>query len=227
MPESTQNARVMQFGVFEVDLQAGELRKSGLRIKLQDQPFQILVLLLEHPGEVVTREQLRQRLWPADTFVDFDHSLNGAVKKLRLALGDDPDNPRFIELTPAEGTASSRRYKVLFLPRSKFQRRSACYACNWGQTQILLAGNSRCGDCHGCSSVPVEHSNSSSKSAKSGARHPVDQGRANKRRTDGYRWFANLFQRDVGGTARGHHAGVHQGWRERPPIVAAQEPSVS
>ena len=103
MPESTQNARVMQFGVFEVDLQAGELRKSGLRIKLQDQPFQILVLLLEHPGEVVTREQLRQRLWPADTFVDFDHSLNSAVKKLRLALGDDPDNPRFIETLPRRG----------------------------------------------------------------------------------------------------------------------------
>jgi len=93
----------MQFGVFEVDLQAGELRKSGLRIKLQDQPFQILVLLLEHPGEVVTREQLRQRLWPADTFVDFDHSLNSAVKKLRLALGDDPDNPRFIETLPRRG----------------------------------------------------------------------------------------------------------------------------
>jgi DNA-binding winged helix-turn-helix (wHTH) protein len=93
----------MQFGVFEVDLQAGELRKSGLRIKLQDQPFQILVLLLEHPGEVVTREQLRQRLWPADTFVDFDHSLNSAVKKLRLALGDDPDNPRFVETIPRRG----------------------------------------------------------------------------------------------------------------------------
>ncbi len=103
MPESTQNARLMQFGVFEVDLQAGELRKSGLRIKLQDQPFQILVLLLEHPGEVVTREQLRQRLWPADTFVDFDHSLNSAVKKLRLSLGDDPDNPRFIETLPRRG----------------------------------------------------------------------------------------------------------------------------
>lgn len=103
MPEPTQNARVMQFGVFEVDLQAGELRKSGLRIKLQDQPFQILILLLEHPGEVVTREQLRQRLWPADTFVDFDHGLNSAVKKLRLALGDDPDNPRFIETLPRRG----------------------------------------------------------------------------------------------------------------------------
>jgi DNA-binding winged helix-turn-helix (wHTH) protein/Tol biopolymer transport system component len=94
---------VIQFGVFEVDLQAGELRKSGLRVKLQDQPFQILVLLLEHPGEVVSREQLQQRLWPADTFVDFEHSLNSAVKKLRLALGDDSDNPRFVETLPRRG----------------------------------------------------------------------------------------------------------------------------
>jgi DNA-binding winged helix-turn-helix (wHTH) protein/Tol biopolymer transport system component len=103
VPDSTQNGRVMQFGVFEVDLQASELRKSGLRIKLQEQPFQILALLLEHPGEVVTREQLRQRLWPADTFVDFDHSLNSAVKKLRLALADDSDNPRFVETLPRRG----------------------------------------------------------------------------------------------------------------------------
>ena len=103
MPEATENARVIQFGVFEVDLQAGELRKSGLRIKLQDQPFQVLALLLEHPGQVVTREQLRQRLWPADTFVDFDHSLNSAVKKLRQALGDDSDNPRFVETLPRRG----------------------------------------------------------------------------------------------------------------------------
>jgi Tol biopolymer transport system component/DNA-binding winged helix-turn-helix (wHTH) protein len=103
VPESEQNARVMHFGVFEVDLQAGELRKSGLRVKLQDQPFQILVLLLEHPGQVVTREQLQQRLWPADTFVDFEHGLNSAVKKLRLALGDDSDNPRFVETLPRRG----------------------------------------------------------------------------------------------------------------------------
>jgi DNA-binding winged helix-turn-helix (wHTH) protein/Tol biopolymer transport system component len=103
VPESTQNVRVVQFGVFEVDLQAGELRKSGLRIKLQEQPFQILAQLLEHPGQVITREELRQRLWPADTFVDFDHSLNSAVKKLRKALGDDSDNPRFVETLPRRG----------------------------------------------------------------------------------------------------------------------------
>jgi len=103
VPESAQNSHVMRFGVFEVDLQAGELRKSGLKIKLQDQPFQILVLLLERPNQVLTREELRQKLWSADTFVEFDHSLNSAVKKLRQALGDDSDNPRFIETLPRRG----------------------------------------------------------------------------------------------------------------------------
>jgi DNA-binding winged helix-turn-helix (wHTH) protein/Tol biopolymer transport system component len=103
MPEPTQNAKVIRFGAFEVDLQAGELRKSGLKIKLQDQPFHILALLLERPGQVVTREELQQKLWPADTFVEFDHSLNSAVKKLRKALGDDSDNPRFVETLPRRG----------------------------------------------------------------------------------------------------------------------------
>jgi Tol biopolymer transport system component/DNA-binding winged helix-turn-helix (wHTH) protein len=91
------NPNTVQFGVFEVDLQARELRKSGVKIKLNEQPFQVLALLLERPGEIVTREELQARLWPADTFVDFDLSLNGAVKKLRQALGDESDNPRFVE----------------------------------------------------------------------------------------------------------------------------------
>ena len=78
-------------------LAARELRKAGVRIKLQDQPFQILALLLERPGEVVTREDLQKRLWPEDTFVDFDLSLNSAIKKLRQTLGDDSENPRFVE----------------------------------------------------------------------------------------------------------------------------------
>lgn len=93
----------LRFSSFEVNLRAGELRKHGIRVKLQDQPFQILALLLEKPGEIVTREELRDRLWPADTFVDFDHSLNSAVKKLRQALNDDPDVPRFIETLPRRG----------------------------------------------------------------------------------------------------------------------------
>jgi DNA-binding winged helix-turn-helix (wHTH) protein len=91
------NPKLLRLGLFELDLEARELRKSGLRIKLQDQPFQILAMLLERPGEIVTREELQKRLWPEDTFVDFDLSLNSAVKKLRQALGDDSENPRFIE----------------------------------------------------------------------------------------------------------------------------------
>src|SRR5579864_105761 len=94
-PRTNQN--VVRFGLFELDLRTGELRKSGIRIKLQEQPFQILAMLLERPSEIVTREDLQKRLWPQDTFVDFDLSLNSAVKKLRQALGDDSEHPRFIE----------------------------------------------------------------------------------------------------------------------------------
>src|SRR5580700_11905029 len=97
MAESAAKSNIIQFGLFELDLQARELRKSGIRIKLQDQPFQILSMLLKRPGEIVTREELQKRLWPGDTFVDFDLSLNSAVKKLRQALNDDSENPRYIE----------------------------------------------------------------------------------------------------------------------------------
>jgi Tol biopolymer transport system component/DNA-binding winged helix-turn-helix (wHTH) protein len=93
----------VHFGVFQVDFRSRELRKRGLRIRLQEQPFQILSLLLERPGEVFTREDLHRRLWPADTFVEFDHSLNTAIKKLRQALGDNPDTPRFVETLPKVG----------------------------------------------------------------------------------------------------------------------------
>ena len=93
----------VRFGVFEVDLRVGELRKRGVKIKLQDQPFQILQILLERSGEVVTREELRGRIWPADTFVDFDQGLNNAIKRLRESLSDSPDNPRFIETVPRHG----------------------------------------------------------------------------------------------------------------------------
>src|SRR5437667_8697224 len=94
---------VIHFGVFEADLRAGELRRNGSRVKLQEQPFQILTLLLERPGEVVTREDLRNRLRPVDTFVDFDHSLNAAIKRLRDALGDAAENPRFVETVARRG----------------------------------------------------------------------------------------------------------------------------
>jgi DNA-binding winged helix-turn-helix (wHTH) protein/Flp pilus assembly protein TadD len=99
----TARTRGARFGDFEVDLRSGELRKHGIRLKLQDQPFQVLAHLLEHPGEVVTREELRQKLWPADTFVDFDTGLNSAIKKLRDALGDSAEEPRYIETLPRRG----------------------------------------------------------------------------------------------------------------------------
>jgi len=99
--------KTITFGVFEVDLAAGELRKSGMKLRLQGQPLQVLVLLLERPGEVVTREELRQSLWPSDTFVDFDHSLNTAINKLRDTLGDSASSPRYIE------TLSRRGYRFI------------------------------------------------------------------------------------------------------------------
>jgi len=93
----------MRFGTYEVDLRLGELRKNGKRVKLTGQPFQILVILLEHSGDLVTREQLQQRLWPSDTFVDFDSGLNAAINRVREALGDSAENPRFVETLPRRG----------------------------------------------------------------------------------------------------------------------------
>ena len=95
--------RKLSFGVFELDLRAGELRRKGAKVKLQEQPFQILAILLEHPGEVVTREELQARVWPGDNYGDFEHSISMAVKRLREALDDSADNPRFIETLPRHG----------------------------------------------------------------------------------------------------------------------------
>jgi DNA-binding winged helix-turn-helix (wHTH) protein/Tol biopolymer transport system component len=103
MPEVPQSPFVYRFGVFEVDLGAGELRKQGLRIKVQEQPFQVLAMLLEHAGEVIGREELCRKLWPPDTFVDFEQGLGTAVKKLRQALQDDAETPRYIETVPKRG----------------------------------------------------------------------------------------------------------------------------
>ena len=93
----------VRFGAFEADLKTAELWKNGLRMRVQEQPFQVLAVLLERPGELVTREDLRQRLWPADTFVDFDHSLNTAINKLRDTLGDSANEPRYIETLARRG----------------------------------------------------------------------------------------------------------------------------
>jgi TolB-like protein/DNA-binding winged helix-turn-helix (wHTH) protein/Tfp pilus assembly protein PilF len=103
MEQNHRSPRNVRFGVFEADMEAGELRKHGLRLKLSEQPFQILAMLVARPGEVVSREVLRERLWPSDTFVDFDHGLNNAVMRLREVLGDSSDHPRFIETLPRRG----------------------------------------------------------------------------------------------------------------------------
>jgi DNA-binding winged helix-turn-helix (wHTH) protein len=97
------NARVARFGLFELDLSAGELRRGGVKLRLQGQPFHVLALLLERAGDVVTREELQQKLWPSDTFVDFDHSLNTAINKVREALGDSASSPRYVETLARRG----------------------------------------------------------------------------------------------------------------------------
>ena len=103
MPELSPSLTGYRFGVFEVDLRAGEIRKNGVKIKLQEQPFRVLTLLLQHSPNVVTREDLRNRLWDEDTFVEFDHGLSNAIGRIRDALGDSADNARFIETLPKRG----------------------------------------------------------------------------------------------------------------------------
>src|SRR5882757_3826991 len=120
---------IVRFGTFELALQTGELRHGGQKVRLQEQPFQVLAALLERPGEIVTREELRSKLWPEDTFVDFDHSLNAAIKRLRDALGESADAPVFIEtlarrgyrfIAPVNGSSPSSRVGIAPIPeRSK------------------------------------------------------------------------------------------------------------
>jgi len=121
--ESTARSRIVRFGIFETDLSTRELRKGGVRIKLHGQPFEVLALLLERPGEVIPREEFRQRLWPTDTFVDFDHGVNTAINRLREALGDSTESPRFVE------TLSRRGYRFIAPvdsePRDRFSEKSA------------------------------------------------------------------------------------------------------
>lgn len=100
---AAERSNIARFGLYEIDLVSGELRKEGTRVRLQEQPFRVLAMLLERPGEMVTREEMRTRLWPGDTFVDFDHGLNTAVNKLREALGDAAANPRFVQTVARRG----------------------------------------------------------------------------------------------------------------------------
>src|SRR5215469_7731400 len=103
MSEPDLATKVIRFGVFEVDLRTAELRKQGVRLRLPGQSFQVLEALLRRPGELVTREELKQKLWPTDNFGDFEHGLNAAVNRVREALGDASDNPRFVETLPRRG----------------------------------------------------------------------------------------------------------------------------
>src|ERR1700740_3470639 len=103
MQEFPPFVRSVRFGIFEVDLRAGELKKKGVRVRLQGQPYTLLITLLKQPGEVVTRDEFRRALWPDDTYIDFDHSLGTAVNKLREVLGDSAANPRFVETLHRRG----------------------------------------------------------------------------------------------------------------------------
>ena len=124
MPANS-SSRIIRFSTFEIDFHAGELRQRGQKVKLQEQPLQILAALLERPGELVTREELRCKLWPADTFVDFDHGLNAAVKRLRDALGESAERPNFVEtvarrgyrfIAPVNGSAVPGKIGIMSAP---------------------------------------------------------------------------------------------------------------
>ena len=117
--EAIRHTSVVRFGTYEMGLHSGELRKAGVRIRVQQQPLRLLEILLERPGEVVTREELRSRIWPDESFGDFDQAVNVAVAKLRSALGDSADNPRFVETIPRRGYRFIAEVRVVNLPDNK------------------------------------------------------------------------------------------------------------
>ena len=139
-------SRLMRFGAFELDVRSGELRNRGVKIRLQEQPLRILEILLAHPGDLVTREELRASLWPSDSLVDFDHGLNKAINKLREALDDSAENPRFVETLPRRGyriiapleRASGRVESLAVLPLENLSHdpAHACFAD--GLTEALI-----------------------------------------------------------------------------------------
>jgi len=140
-PTPTPNSRSfgsgsVQFGTFDVDLRAGELRKGGVKVRLYGQPFSVLAALLERPGQVVTREELQQKLWAGDTFVDFEHGLNKAINKVRDALGDDADSPRFIETLPRRGYRFIAPVEEISTGRLKTETPSAGKRARW----LVVAG---------------------------------------------------------------------------------------
>src|SRR5947209_5023306 len=139
--EPTRQASVVRFGTYEIALHSGELRKAGLRIKVQQQPLRLLEILVEHPGEVVTREELRSRIWPNESFGDFDQAVNVAIAKLRGALGDSADNPRYIETLPRRGYRFIAEVAVVNRPTNKLELLPEVASCEAEErAQLELAG---------------------------------------------------------------------------------------
>ena len=147
MEPSAATARPLRFATFELDVRSRELREGDRLIRLQEQPFQVLRTMLERPGDVVTRDEFRQRLWPSGTFVDFEHGLNAAVKRLRAALGDTADNPRFVETLPRRGyrfiarvdAAPARRGRLAVLPFANLSGDPAQDSFSDSLTEELIA----------------------------------------------------------------------------------------
>ena len=129
-PQPDNTGRIVRFGVFELDLEAGELRRNGIKLRLQEQPFQVLAILLERAGKIVAREELHQKLWKDDTFVDFDHSLNTAVNKLREVLGDSASRPQYVE------TLARRGYRFIAPIRKEIPGGS-----DWAQAQATISNS--------------------------------------------------------------------------------------
>jgi TolB-like protein len=160
-----QSRGTVRFGAFEVNRQAGELLKQGAKIKLQGQPFQILQMLLEHPGEVVTRDELQKRIWPTDTFVDFEQGLYNAMKRLREALGDSPETPRYIETLPRRGyrfcgslaTSPSRIESIAVLPLENLSRDPEQEYFAEGMTEALITSLAKIGPLRVVSRTTVMH----------------------------------------------------------------------
>jgi TolB-like protein/DNA-binding winged helix-turn-helix (wHTH) protein/Flp pilus assembly protein TadD len=136
MDNGARSAQIVRFGMFEADLEAGELRKNGLKIPLQDQPFQVCAILLKHSGKLVTRDELRKELWPEDTFVDFDHGLNTAITKIRNALGDSAENSRFVETLPRKGY----RFIVPLQEQPKADTATPVKNTEWRTRKLILIG---------------------------------------------------------------------------------------
>ena len=142
MAEPASVPRVVRFGLFELDLKTGELRKKGVRIRLQEQPFQVLAMLVQRPGDLVTRDELRARLWPDAVFVDFDQGLNRAVTKIRSALGDLAESPRFVETLERRGYRFIAAVEAVDAPRgpaADCPARPVLVHLSWGDLRIPLA----------------------------------------------------------------------------------------